>query len=57
MKYTVDDYGLLLGLVSVPPGTDEKDFYNTDIASNLVMEYKAARTRNSFDDKKPSDVI
>jgi len=51
MKYTVDNYGFLLGMASVPPGIPETDFYNNDIANNLVKAYKDAREKNSFGDK------
>ena len=48
MNYTVDESGLILGLVTVPPAIKEDSFYNKHIANNLVKEYKEARKKYSF---------
>lgn len=51
MTYTIDDCGLIWGLVTVPPGVKVDDFYNSNIIEGIIDGYKKSRNDYTFNGK------
>lgn len=49
--YRIDDYGLLIGLISTPAGVDTDTFFNNEIEKNLSKLYKKNRFKTNEETK------
>lgn len=51
-RYQIDDYGLLIGLLSTPEGMNTDDFFQEEIKENLSTIYKKGRFGGKADNTK-----
>lgn len=50
--YTIDDYGLLIGLISTPAGVNTDTFFKDEIEKNLSELYKKNRFKTNTENTK-----